>query len=478
MLVNTRPLLRSSSLRLGLLASFLIWIASSTVAIAIHHFTLVALIDEAGRQLDQQQSLILKGIEELPAEAEPSRWLYRRLSGQIAQTLYCIRLTDSENEILISNSRPERIPVFQNKDLFRIERNAHNQATGAHCLAQKIILQDGGIFYFGIPFQNTLNIIDQMNDLRFWGLFTSALLSLVIGSGIGIRGLKGLQKINIACAHVAQGDLSHRIPITVYNDDFDRLAQTINTMLDQIGQLMSGVSRVSDAIAHDLRTPLTRMRNQIELMQQKESSEELDMLMQQLDHILNAFNALLRIAQLEQGSLRQAFTQFDFRDVLTSALSLYELVFEEKSIQLNISRYEQPLPCFGDRDLWIQALSNLLDNAYKYTPENGRVDVCIEKQRRHIHLTVRDSGPGIPSSEHGNVFTRFYRLEHHRSQSGTGLGLSLVRAVCNVHHATITLDDNNTAQNQTGLVVKIMIPMDVMKENSPSRQPDNLLPIA
>jgi signal transduction histidine kinase len=469
-------LLQSSTIRLGLLASLLIWIASSTVAIAIYHFTLLALIDEAGKQLDRQQTALLKGIDDLAAEAEPSRWLYRRLSGQIAQTPYCLRLIDSEGEVLISNAKQEQTPVFKNDELFSIQRiERDNNLPSTRCLAREIILKDGGIFHFGIAFENTINIIGQLDRLRFWGLLSSAVLSLLIGSAISLRGLKGLQKINIACVHVAQGDLSHRIPVSDYRDDFDRLAETINAMLDQIGQLMSGVSRVSDAIAHDLRTPLARMRNQIELMQQKDgASEELNVLTQQLDHILNAFNALLRIAQLEQGSLRQAFTHFDFRDVLSTALSLYELVFDEKSIQLTIHQHNTALPCFGDRDLWIQALSNLLDNAYKYTPENGHVTIMLEKRAQQIYLTVRDSGPGIPKAEHSNVFTRFYRLESHRSQSGTGLGLSLVRAVCNVHHATITLDDNtlDVANNPAtrGLAVCIAIPMDLNPEQSIGRQ--------
>lgn len=475
---NINRLYRSSTLRLSLLASILIWVASSAVAIVIHHFTLIALVDEASRQLQHQEEIILKGIEDLAAEAEPSRWLYRRLSGQIAQALYCIRLTDSENEVLISNSRPEKKPIFQNKDLFTIERIDDGNNRFSHCLSRKTVLQDGGIFYFGIPFENTLHLIDQMDNFRFWGLFTSALLSLLIGITISLRGLKGLQTINRACAHVTQGDLSHRIPISKSRDDFDRLAQTINTMLDKISMLMSGVSQVSDSIAHDLRTPLARMRNQIELMQRKQSSDELTLLMSQLDHILNAFNALLRISQLEQGSLRQAFTHFDFKDVVTSALNLYEIVFEDKSIKFDALITDETFPCFGDKELWIQTLSNLLDNAYKYTPQNGQVSLTLNKEHKKIILIVCDSGPGIPSTEHSNVFTRFYRLERHRSQSGTGLGLSLVRAVCQVHNATIQLSNNSESDSGTGLNVKISIPMDVMTKQHPALQQDNPQAIA
>ena len=163
---------------------------------------------------------------------------------------------------------------------------------------------------------------------------------------------------------------------------------------------------------------------------------------------------MLRIAQLEQGTRRQAFIHFDFRIVLEHVRDIYELVFADKNIRFEIEPSDNALPVYGDRDLWLQAASNLLDNAYKYTPEGGTVTIGAERRTDRIVLRIRDSGPGIPEDEHKNVFKRFYRLDKHRSQKGTGLGLSLVAAVCKVHGASIDLT------NDRGLLVTISIPLD------------------
>ncbi len=246
------------------------------------------------------------------------------------------------------------------------------------------------------------------------------------------------------------------------DDDIDHIAAAVNHMLDQIEQLMEGVREVSDAIAHDLKTPLARLRGQLELLLSisDRSDDAIDAVIAEADQVLNAFNALLRIAQLEQGTRRQAFIHFDFRVVLEQARDIYELVFADKNIRFEIEKSSEPLPVCGDRDLWLQALSNLLDNAYKYTPAGGSVRISAQPRASHIELTVHDSGPGIPTDEHKNVFKRFYRLDKHRSQKGTGLGLSLVAAVCKVHHAVIALD------NAQGLVVRIRIPLDIHTDNA------------
>jgi len=185
------------------------------------------------------------------------------------------------------------------------------------------------------------------------------------------------------------------------------------------------------------------------------SDEAIDAVIAEADLVLGAFNALLRIAQLEQGTRRQAFIHFDFNVVLAQTRDIYELVFADKNIHFHIEPTTLQFPVYGDRELWLQAVSNLLDNAYKYTPEGGSVAIALQRSEHHVVLQIRDTGPGIPSGEYKNVFKRFYRLEKHRSQKGTGLGLSLVAAVCKVHGAEIELDKDN------GLVVTIRMPLDV-----------------
>jgi signal transduction histidine kinase len=272
-----------------------------------------------------------------------------------------------------------------------------------------------------------------------------------------MRTLNQMRQIHRVCERVATGDLKQRVQLSGRNDDFDRIGDAINHMLDQIEQLMEGVREVSDAIAHDLKTPLARLRGQLELLLSisDRSDDAIDAVIAEADQVLGAFNALLRIAQLEQGTRRQAFVHFDFTSVLAQTRDIYELVFADKNIRFQIEPSEQQFPVYGDRELWLQAVSNLLDNAYKYTPEGGSVNIALQRDEHHVVLQIRDTGPGIPSGEYKNVFKRFYRLEKHRSQKGTGLGLSLVAAVCKVHNADIELDKDN------GLVVTIRMPIDV-----------------
>jgi signal transduction histidine kinase len=274
------------------------------------------------------------------------------------------------------------------------------------------------------------------------------------------RTLRRLSAIYQVCDRVATGDLKQRIQLRGGNDDIDRISAAINNMLDQIEQLMEGVREVSDAIAHDLKTPLARLRGQLELLLSisERSDDAIDAVIAEADQVLNAFNALLRIAQLEQGTRRQAFVHFDFIAVLQQVRDIFELVFADKNIRFAIdigADEHASFPIYGDRDLWLQALSNLLDNAYKYTPEGGAVTIALRRENASIALQIRDTGPGIPSGERRNVFKRFYRLEKHRSQKGTGLGLSLVAAVCKVHNAQIDLD------NDGGLIVNIRMPLDL-----------------
>src|SRR5690606_37749037 len=193
------------------------------------------------------------------------------------------------------------------------------------------------------------------------------------------RSLRGLRLLSQLCDRVATGDLKHRMQVSGRDDDVDHVSLAINHMLDQIETLMEGVREVSDAIAHDLKTPLARLRGQLELLLNlpQRSDEAILAVIAEADQVLSAFNALLRIAQLEQGTTRQAFIHFDFRSVVESVRDIYELVFAEKPIDFQIDIAPGAHPALGDRDLWLQALSNLLDNAYKYTPAGGSVRLSL-----------------------------------------------------------------------------------------------------
>ena len=267
----------------------------------------------------------------------------------------------------------------------------------------------------------------------------------VAGSVLTSRGiLRRIDTINRTSAEIMEGDLSRRIPTMDGSEDLDRLGQNLNGMLDRIELLMSSVRQVSDNIAHDLKTPLTRLRNRLEELHREAvySGEGADPRIEQslsdADSLLETFSALLRIARVESGQ-SLAFEPVALDSVLDDVSELYEPVASDRNITLRAD-CDAGVEVPGDRNLLFQAFANLLDNAIKYTPPGGAVEVQLRRptpQAPHPVVSVRDTGPGVPEEERGNVTRRFYRLDQSRNSPGTGLGLSLVQAVCRLHGASI-----------------------------------------
>jgi signal transduction histidine kinase len=243
-----------------------------------------------------------------------------------------------------------------------------------------------------------------------------------------------------------EGDLSRRIPLGGSGDDFDQLAASLNHMLARIEALMAGVRQVSDNIAHDLRTPLTRLRTKLEMLRSELGEDHpvgaaAEETIADAEEMLTTFNALLRIARIESGGRRAAFARVDLAPLMADVAELYEPVAAERGLRLHLDSAEAAW-VIGDRDLLFQALGNLVDNAVKYTPEGGRVELSLRATDQALIIEVADNGPGIPQALRGEVFRRFYRADHSRSTPGSGLGLSLVQAVVQLHGATIDLLDN------------------------------------
>jgi hypothetical protein len=250
------------------------------------------------------------------------------------------------------------------------------------------------------------------------------------------------------------GDLGGRLPVAGTGDELDRLAENLNVMLDRIEALMRGLKEVSDNIAHDLKTPLTRLRNRSEqaLRSAKNESEyraALESTIDESDGLIRTFNALLMIARAESGQARDDMSEFDAAEIARDVGELYEPLADEKGISLKVEA-DQPTPVVGNRELISQALANLVDNSIKYAgphdeAKNGvtaRIVVRALAEGDRILLTVADSGPGIPEGDRGRVVERFVRLEQSRSQPGLGLGLSLAAAVARLHGGDLTLSDN------------------------------------
>lgn len=276
-----------------------------------------------------------------------------------------------------------------------------------------------------------------------WGSLIMLGFALLGGVMMSRSVTRRLDTINRASKEIMAGNLGRRIPSSGSGDEFDQLSDNLNHMLDQIELLMDSVRRVSDNIAHDLRTPLARLRNRLESARfdggdRQQRLELIDQAIQEADGLLKTFSALLRIARIESESLRAGFGEVELGALLRDVAELYEPVAEQKKQVITVAG-EGDVYVSADRDLLFQALANLFDNAIKYSPESTVVTATLTRD----HLKLCDSGPGIPDPEKDKVFQRFYRADTSRTTAGSGLGLSLVKAVADVHGMTIRFLDND-----------------------------------
>jgi len=253
--------------------------------------------------------------------------------------------------------------------------------------------------------------------------------------------------------------------VTNRGGEIDQLAMQLNIMLDRIENSMNDVREVSNNIAHDLRTPLTRLRNKLSLLESRSSPQNKGLVREMLveaDHLLSTFSALLRISQVESGAKKANFTDVDLTRIFVDVMELYEPVASVKGIDLKIERAD-PVHIQGDKDLLFRMLANLIDNAIKYTPNDGAITIALYDQGERLRMVYSDNGPGIPPEKYKKVFQRFYRVDESRGiQPGNGLGLSLVQAVAILHGGDISLSDSREfhPNSQTpGLQVNITMPL-------------------
>jgi signal transduction histidine kinase len=256
---------------------------------------------------------------------------------------------------------------------------------------------------------------------------------------------------------IEAGDLTRRIPVSGVEDEFARLDRDINRMLDRIEHLMDGVRHVSNAIAHDLRTPLGRIRSRLEDALRPgnhtaQLAETARFAIQQVDDLIQMLDRLLQIAEAEAGARRASFTLVPLGSVVSDVVELYDATAEAEGIKLVIEAESDPL-ALGDRNLLASALVNLIDNALKYAGSGATVRVRADQEPDTVSIVVQDDGPGVPSAERSRVVDRFYRLDRSRSLPGNGLGLSIVTAIASLHWGKLYLEDA-----EPGLIARIVLP--------------------
>jgi signal transduction histidine kinase len=320
-------------------------------------------------------------------------------------------------------------------------------------LARVFQLPGGFRLLVGRDLEERERLHDIIVSAGRWSIAVVIVLGLAGGFFITRRVLKRIDAMTGTAQRIMAGDLGGRLPIAGTGDELDRLADNLNSMLERIEALMRGLKEVSDNIAHDLKTPLTRLRNRSEAALRSAKTDAdyraaLETTIEESDRLIQTFNALLMIARTESGQGREDMTEFDAAEIARDVGELYEPLADEKGLSLKVEAPE-PARLTGNRELVSQALANLVDNAIKYaqprkgTAEaNGEIVVAARGNGSGIELAVSDHGPGIPASDRGRVVERFVRLEQSRSEPGSGLGLSLAAAVAHLHGGALKFEDN------------------------------------
>ncbi len=290
-----------------------------------------------------------------------------------------------------------------------------------------------------------------------WGIALSVICALGGGYLIGLKAQRRVEEMEQVLDAVALGDFQRRIPRNAASDDIDHVAALINVTLDRLQRLIGNLKQVSVDIAHDLRTPISRMRQKLETIQSGPCDiatykAAVDQSISEIDSIADTFDALLRISEIESGAQKAKFVDVELNSLLANIIDALEAVAEERHHRLYApSAPARPVIVRGDRRLLNQLFVNLIENSILHCPPASEIKVELHNDAQQPIVRVRDTGPGIPATEREKVFRRLYRLEKSRTTRGSGLGLSLVAAIAELHSAKVTLADN-----KPGLVVEVM----------------------
>ena len=411
---------------------------------------------------EQYQRLGLHGLGESV--------MSRSLHG--GQAIYL--LTDNSHRVLAGNldTWPEITANPGNFVEFDYVRRVNGAPETRRARGRLFLLPQSGNYYLLVAQDvHDRDLTQRMFTTTLpWTVALILVFGLLGGALMSHNMLRRLDAINRASNEIMAGNLTRRVPVSGAADEFDVLAENLNRMLDRIERLLKGLREVTDSVAHDLRTPLNRLRQRLEqslarMMAAGSDTGEIERAIADTDQLIATFNALLLIAETDAGAARGAMSPLDLASVAGDVSELYEPLAEEKSVTLTLTTASVPA-IEGNRSLVAQALANLVDNAIKYTPAGGRVAVSIAQSFAGIDLCVADSGPGIPAEDRARVVERFVRLEASRNSPGTGLGLSLVAAVAHFHNAKLLLEDNGP-----GLKAILRFPRPVLRMTPPGAKP-------
>jgi signal transduction histidine kinase len=440
---------RSTSFRLALAVSLSFFLAFTLLGAGVY-FAVSTLLDTDARQVVRADAA---GLVELYQQSGHAQLLSeirdRAEEPDDPDAVYA--LLDANGKILAGNF--SRLPQWPATARW-VEFREHDGGSNPRVIAQLQHLSDGSIMLTGVRTRSQDGFLALMLRAALAGLIVAALVGVLIGwltmRWVGAR----LHALDATAARVGEGELGLRVRSDGSGDAFDRVARRFNAMLDRIETLIDGVRHATDHIAHDLRTPLTRLRNRLDALrrrQQPVAASELDDAIGETDQLLQSFSALLRLSRIEAQASAATEPKVWMDALACDAVELYAAVAAERGIVIRGDF--APAAVHGDADQLFQMLVNLLDNAVKFSPDGSEVSLQVMAEPEHTVLLVRDSGPGIPEHDRERVFDRFERLDTARNTPGTGLGLSLVRAIVQRHGGGVVLHDG-----APGLVVRITLP--------------------
>lgn len=449
------PALRSSSTRLAVAVATAFLFAFVLLGAGVYYAVSTLLLNDAREVIRADAAGLLEISRDDGRAALLAEVRDRVESGDDPDAVYAVIGEDGR---IVAGSFA-RLPAYVHgvRWLQFIERNDGGRQ---RVVANLLRLPSGETLLTGLRTRSQDRFLGLTLRTALAALLAAATLGVLVG-WLTLHWVSGrLRSLDNTAARVGAGELTLRAALDGSDDAFDRLARRFNGMLDRIEDLLGGVRHATDHIAHDLRTPLTRLRNRLEeLRVQPEGSARiaaLDVAISETDQLLQSFGALLRLARIEAQAPARDEPTLDLSALASDALELYTPSAGERGIALrgNLA----PCRVHGDADQLFQMLVNLLDNAVKYAPADSVVDVALYAERNNVVLEIADRGSGVPAGDRERVFDRFQRLEGHRGSPGTGLGLSLVRAIVQRHAGQIELRDTTPDDSSPGLRVRVVLP--------------------
>ncbi|HSI02047.1 MAG TPA: ATP-binding protein [Reyranella sp.] len=435
-------ILRSAAFKLTLIYAALFVVSACVLFVAVFVIATAALQSDMQAVL-RTEALQLAEVHRRSGLLGLAQQVTRRMDFRTRGPIYY--LVQAPTRQVVVGNLPGMPPVEGVVDFVRDRNEGEPEDARGKLTGFGLTLTDGT---FILVAQDANRLIDMQHALVRAFLWAGVLtLLLAIGGGVLLGGnfVRRIDTIGRTSRAIMEGDLSARIPVRGTNDEIDQLVVGLNAMLDRIQQLLDGLRQVTSDIAHDLRTPLGRLRQKLEEAREHatttaEYQAATEAAIAEADSLLEIFSALLRIAQIEAGAQKSAFSVVDLSELVRSIGEAYAPVAEDAQHKLETT-VESGVTVAGDRQLLAQLFTNLVENALSHTPAGSTVQLGLRRTATGFEAEVADNGPGIPAAERDKVFDRFYRLDRSRTTRGSGLGLALVKAIATLHGLSIRLED-------------------------------------